>query len=130
MGALFGTLFIRLGTSATGKSEVTLQDLVAMFNNGLDGILSIGKAKVGDKTMVDTLSPAVTSLNASAEKNLPLFEALQKFDQQAKKGMESTKELIAKVGRSSRLGERTISHQDAGATSCYFILNSFHQACK
>ncbi len=128
MGALFGTFFLRLGTSSKDKPEVTLEDLAAMFNNGLEGILAIGKAQVGDKTLVDTLTPAVESLNKSQSENLTLADALLDFDAAAKAGMESTKELMAKVGRASRLGERTIGHQDAGATSCYYILHTFLEA--
>lgn len=130
MGALYGTLFIRLGVSSTGKTEVTLEDLTTMFNNGLEGILGLGKAQVGDKTLVDTLSPAVDSLNKSLKNGKLLELSLQDFDAAAKAGMKSTIDLIAKVGRSSRLGERTIGHQDAGATSCYFILNAFLNARK
>lgn len=128
MGALYGTLFLRLGTSCKDKGEINLVDMAEMFNNGLDGILALGKAQVGDKTLVDTLSPAVASLNTSVKTKASLPEGLQSFDAAAKAGMESTIELIAKVGRASRLGERTIGHQDAGATSCYYILHTFLEA--
>lgn len=130
MGALYGTLFIKLSSKSTGKSEVNLQDLSVMFSEALAGILTIGKAKVGDKTLVDTLSPAVDALAQAASQNQPLEVALSAFEAAAKTGMESTEDLLAKMGRASRLGERTIGHIDAGATSCYFILRAFATSYK
>jgi len=122
MGALYGTFFLKLAQEATGKSELRLADLVRMFQVAEKGILDIGKAKLGDKTLIDTLSPAVRSLEKAEKESKSLSEALADFQQAAEKGMESTKEMVAKMGRASRLGERTLGHQDAGATSCYLIL--------
>ena len=125
MGALYGTLFIKMSEKTLGKTKIDLNDIAVMFKNALEGILTIGKAKVGDKTLVDTITPAVAALEQSVEKGELLDEALANFEAAAKSGMESTKNLQAKMGRASRLGKRTIGHQDAGATSCYFILQSF-----
>ena len=130
MGALYGTMFINMSTRSVGKSEVTLNDLSNMFADALTGILTIGKAKVGDKTLVDTLSPAVLALEQAATQQLPLAEGLVRFETAANKGMESTRDMLAKMGRASRLGERSIGHLDAGATSCYFILSAFANAGK
>ena len=130
MGALYGTMFIKLSTKSTGKAEINGDDLATMFTEALDGILTIGKAKVGDKTLVDTLTPAVESLKNASKKNLALEETLAQFEAAAKTGMESTRDLVAKMGRASRLGERTVGHLDAGATSCYFILRAFALAAK
>jgi dihydroxyacetone kinase-like protein len=124
MGALYGTFFLKLAEEAAGKSELHLGDLVRMFQVAEKGILDIGKAKPGDKTLIDTLSPAVRSLEKAEKENKSFSEALAEFQKAAKKGMESTKEMVAKMGRASRLGERTLGHQDAGATSCYLILRS------
>lgn len=128
MGALYGTLFIKMAGVAGPKTDIDLHDVKTMFEAALEGILSIGKAQVGDKTLVDTLTPAVQALIEAESSGLPLAEAMVKFDSAASEGMESTRNLLAKVGRASRLGERTIGHQDAGATSCYFILRSFTHA--
>ena len=128
MGALYGTFFLKLSHSSAGKSEVNLNDLVAMYQTGEQGILAIGKANLGDKTLIDTLSPAVRAIEAAENECKPLAGALADFEQAAKQGMESTKDMLAKMGRASRLGERTIGHQDAGATSCYFILRSLASA--
>lgn len=125
MGALYGTLFLRLAQQASGKTELELSDLVAMFQAAEKGVREIGKAEVGDKTMLDTLAPAVRALEQAAQADRSLTEALADFEAAARRGMESTRDLVAKVGRSSRLGERTLGHQDAGATSCYFILRAF-----
>ena len=128
MGALYGTFFLKLSQASAGKSAVNLGDLVAMFQTGEQGILDIGKANPGDKTLLDTLSPAVRALEAAAKEDKPLAGALADFEQAAQQGMASTKDMLAKMGRASRLGERTIGHQDAGATSCYFILRSLASA--
>ena len=128
MGALYGTFFLKLSQASAGKSEVNLSDLVAMFQTGEQGILDIGKANLGDKTLVDTLSPAVRAIEAAEKEGKTLAEALADFEQAAKHGMKSTTDMLAKMGRASRLGERTIGHQDAGATSCYFILRSLASA--
>ena len=124
MGALYGTFFLKLAQEAAGKSELRLGDLVRMLQVAEKGVLEIGKAKPGDKTLIDTLSPAVRSLEQAEKESKSLAEALADFQEAARKGMESTKDMVAKMGRASRLGERTVGHQDAGATSCYLILQA------
>ncbi len=128
MGALYGTFFLKLSQESAGKSDLNLSDLVAMLQTGERGILEIGKAKLGDKTLIDTLSPAVRAIEAAANEDKELSRALADFELAAKQGMESTREMVAKIGRASRLGERTVGHQDAGATSCYLILRSLASA--
>lgn len=128
MGALYGTFFLKMAQEGGEKRDLALDDLVRMFQAAEKGILEIGKAKPGDKTLVDTLSPAVRSLEKSRQESQSLSQALANLEQAAKKGMESTREMEARMGRASRLGERTIGHQDAGATSCYFILRSLASA--
>ena len=129
MGALYGTFFLKLSQETTGKTELNLNDLVRMFRTAEKGILDIGKANLGDKTLIDTLSPAVRALEKSERESKALPEALADFEQAAKEGMESTRKMMARMGRASRLGERTIGHQDPGATSCYFILRSLALVC-
>ena len=128
MGALYGTFFLKMAQESAAKDELGLGDLVRMLQTAEQGILDIGKASLGDKTLLDTLSPAVRALEQSEKEGLPLPDALANFEQAAQKGMESTTDMLAKMGRASRLGERTIGHQDAGATSCYFILRSLASA--
>ena len=115
MGALYGTFFLRLAQESAGKTELDLGDYVQMFKAAEKGILEIGKASVGDKTLVDTLWPAVRALEQAAQDGKSLPEALSDFQEAAKKGMESTKDLIAKVGRSSRLGGLSASSNEPSA---------------
>ena len=128
MGALYGTFFLKMAQESAGKAELELSDLVRMFQTAEQGILDIGKASPGDKTLLDTLAPAVRALEQSAKDGSSLSDAMAEFAQAAQKGMESTTDMLAKMGRASRLGERTIGHQDAGATSYYFILRSIASA--
>ena len=99
-----------------------------MFQAGEKGILEIGKANPGDKTLLDTLGPTVRALEDCQKKNSSLSEALNALEDAAKNGVESTKEMKAMMGCASRLGDRTNGHQDAGATSCYFIIKSLASA--
>jgi dihydroxyacetone kinase-like protein len=130
MGALYGTLFLKASKEVMGKMEVNLEDLIKMFEAGEKGIQEMGKAQLGDKTLLDTIDPAVKALKDAQSEGRSLIDALTAFSGAAKKGAESTREMVARIGRSSRLGERTIGHQDAGATSCYFILDAFYQGIK
>jgi phosphoenolpyruvate---glycerone phosphotransferase subunit DhaL len=130
MGALYGTLFLKASKEVMGKMEVNLEDLIEMFEAGEKGIQEMGKAQLGDKTLLDAIDPAVKALKEAQSEGKSLIDALAAFSEAAKKGAESTREMISKIGRSSRLGERTIGHQDAGATSCYFILDAFYQGIK
>jgi len=119
-GAIFGTLF-REG--ATGLEEVIVLNseiLAKMLTNGLQAVKKRGKAKPGDKTMVDALEPAVIKAKELIGK--PLNEALKAITQQAERGMQDTKNMIAKIGKAKTIGKRTIGHPDPGAVSMYLIL--------
>jgi dihydroxyacetone kinase-like protein len=130
MGALYGTFFLRLAQSSSGKTRLNLDDWGQMLRAAEKGILEIGKARAGDKTLLDTLMPAVQALENAQRNGKPLPEALQDFQAAAEQGMLSTRDMIARAGRASRLGERTLGHQDAGATSCYFILRALAQSAQ
>jgi dihydroxyacetone kinase-like protein len=130
MGALYGTFFLKASKEVLGKTEVNLDDLVKMFEAGEKGIQEMGKAQPGDKTLLDTIDPAVKALKEAQAQGKPLVDSLTLFAEAARKGAESTKEMVSRIGRSSRLGERTIGHQDAGATSCFFILTAFYEGIK
>jgi dihydroxyacetone kinase-like protein len=130
MGALYGTFFLKASKEAMGKMDVSLEDLIKMFEAGKTGIQEMGKAQLGDKTLLDTIDPAVKALKEKQSEGRSLIDALAACSEAAKRGAESTRAMISKIGRSSRLGERTIGHQDAGATSCYFILDAFYQGIR
>ena len=127
MGALYGTLFLKASKEVIGKTEIQLEDLIKMFEAGKKGIQEMGKAQLGDKTLLDTIDPALKALREAQAQGKSFDDALADFSEAARKGAESTKGMISKIGRSSRLGERTVGHQDAGATSCYFILRAFYK---
>lgn len=123
-GPLFGTLFIEAGKSAIGKSDLSLADLAAMFDQSAQKIRTRGGAKVGDKTLVDALEPAVNSLKESVTADVPLPRAIKKAADAAKTGCESTKRLIAKRGKAKYLGEQTLGFADPGAYAITFVFNS------
>jgi dihydroxyacetone kinase-like protein len=124
MGPLYGTFFLEMSKACDGKEKIDKQIFADMLNAALKGIQSLGNAKVGDKTLIDTLSPAVDTYMAMIDQGDSFEQALQAMVTAAEKGKESTRELVAKVGRASRLGERSRGVLDAGATSCYLILAS------
>jgi dihydroxyacetone kinase-like protein len=125
-GPLYGTLFLRAGTAASGKNELNTTELADVLNAGLLGVIERGKAEVGDKTMVDALTPAVEAFEQAAADSMGIAEALRRTETAAEQGMKDTIPLIARKGRASYLGERSIGHQDPGATSVYLILKALH----
>lgn len=121
-GPLYGTFFIRAATSVGTKEELTLAELTTMLEDGMAGIVHRGKAEVGDKTMVDTWKSIITSLRE--QQNASLVDALTVTLAAAEKGMQGTTPMQARKGRASYLGERSIGHQDPGATSSYFMFKA------
>jgi len=124
MGPIYGTIFIDAAESLDNIEDIGLKELMHMLSTSLEGLYGIVDAKVGDKTLVDTLSPAVESLKGSVEDGTGYIEALMKMKKAAEKGRDGTKSMVAKFGRSSRLGERSRNVLDAGATSCCIILEA------
>ncbi|MBW4646292.1 MAG: dihydroxyacetone kinase subunit L [Goleter apudmare HA4340-LM2] len=121
-GPLYGTWFLRASTPVTGKQELTEQDLLNLLQAGLDGVLQRGKAQLGDKTMVDVLSPAVVAFGQAVGEGKSTLEALHLVVVAAEQGMQETTPMLAKKGRASYLGARSIGHQDPGATSACLML--------
>lgn len=128
MGPIYGTILIDMAEAGEDEEEISLSTFAKMLAAGLVGLSGIVDAKVGDKTLVDTLAPAVDTLNKAVDENTPFDTALQDMKQAAEKGKGSTKDLVAKFGRSSRLGERSRGVLDAGATSCCIILTAMADA--
>ncbi|MCG8368534.1 MAG: dihydroxyacetone kinase subunit L [Pseudanabaenales cyanobacterium] len=126
-GPLYGTLFLRASTAVADKEELMDEDVAALLKAGLDGVAHRGKANLGDKTMVDTLSPAVNALGRAIAAGSRLTEALQQAVAAAEVGMKGTIPLMAKKGRASYLGERSVGHQDPGATSAYLLLKTLQE---
>ncbi len=123
-GVIFGTLFLGGIKGLESKTELDSETLTRILSGSLDAIKARGKAQVGDKTMVDALEPAVRVMEASSEKDLCAL--LAQARDAAEKGMESTKNLVAKFGRAKSLMERSLGFQDAGATSVFLIFSAMY----
>ncbi|NMM62670.1 dihydroxyacetone kinase subunit L [Clostridium sp. P21] len=129
-GPLYGTAFMKAAIEVKDAKTINLNDFLNIMNAALDGIKMRGKAELEDKTMVDAIVPAIESLNESISLNIDDVTALGKAKDSAYNGVLHTKEIIAKKGRASYLGERSIGHQDPGATSSYLMLNTIYEYVK
>jgi dihydroxyacetone kinase-like protein len=121
-GVLYGTFFLRMA-AAVGK--VASLDSVAFANAwgaGLEGVLQRGKAQAGDKTMVDALAPAVTALDVALAEGTGLGAALRRATVAAEAGRDATVPMLARRGRACFLGQRSVGHQDPGATSAALLV--------
>jgi phosphoenolpyruvate---glycerone phosphotransferase subunit DhaL len=123
-GALYGTFFLQASGVTTAKTELTPSEFLLMLEKGLAGIVLRGKAALGDKTMVDALQPAIKACKKAVEAGQPLDRVLAEAVSAAETGVKSTIPLIARRGRASYLGERSIDHQDPGATSTYLLFKA------
>jgi len=123
-GPLYGTFFLRAGAALDAKAEVSDADLVGALEAGLKGVVERGKANRNDKTMVDALAPAIERARQYVGEGAPLEEALAAAADAAEEGMKATIPLKALKGRASYLGDRSIGHQDPGATSSYLMLRA------
>lgn len=124
-GVIFGSLYLAGAKGMESKNVLTAFDLAEMEEKSLAAIQERGGAKVGDKTMVDALAPAVEALKKNVD--LGLLEMLKQAEEAARIGMEDTKKYVAKFGRAKSLLERAIGHQDAGATSVYLIFQGMRE---
>ena len=114
-GPIWGTAFLRAGVAATGKTELTGEDVVAMLRASIEGIKQRGNSDIGDKTLLDALQPAVDELEAAIKEGEPGAVCLQRAAVVARERAEATREMLAKRGRASYTGERSIGTLDAGA---------------
>jgi len=121
-GPLYGTFFMQAGTASAGKQELTAADWGAALEAAVNGVIMRGKAVLGDKTMVDALTPALEAFKDAVAENVTMGMALARSVQAAEEGMKATIPLVARKGRASYLGERSAGHQDPGATSSYLVL--------
>jgi dihydroxyacetone kinase phosphoprotein-dependent L subunit len=119
-GAVFGTLFRGGAKRLGGRVVFDAEALSFTLLDGLDAVKARGKAKPGDKTMVDALEPA--ALTSQKLSSAPLHECLAAVTEAAREGMEATKDMVATIGKAKTLGERSLGHPDPGAVSTYLIL--------
>jgi phosphoenolpyruvate---glycerone phosphotransferase subunit DhaL len=129
-GPLYGTAYLRAAGVAAGKQELSSADVVAMLEAFLGGIVARGKAQPGEKTMVDALTPALASARQALDEGATLAQITRRAATAAEEGMKATIPMLATKGRASYLGERSIGHQDPGATSSWLILRSLAEACE
>jgi dihydroxyacetone kinase-like protein len=126
MGPLYGMFFLGMSNACNNKKQIdsiVFKDMLEAAVSELSEV-DLSKAKIGDKTMMDTLIPAVEAYKTAINNRKNFIESLEEMKIAAEKGKESTKELIAKVGRASRLGERSKGFLDVGAVSSWLILKS------
>ncbi|MDR3375743.1 MAG: dihydroxyacetone kinase subunit DhaL [Ancalomicrobiaceae bacterium] len=122
MGPLYGMMFTEFAEAIDDVAAIDAATFAKMLTAGLAGIQAIGSAKVGDKTLLDALVPAITAFEAAISAGRPFDQALDALVVAAEAGRDSTKDMVAKIGRASRLGARSVGVLDAGATSCALIL--------
>ena len=130
MGPIYGTIFMEMSDKADGEDEITLPLFAEMLEAGLEGLYDLVDARVGDKTLVDTFCPAVEAVKKACEEGADFALALDAMQEAAKRGLESTVDLVAKYGRAARHGEKTRGVADAGAASCCLILCAMADAMK
>jgi dihydroxyacetone kinase-like protein len=124
MGPLYGKFFKGMSTSLAKNETINIQSFGEALRASKEAIGSISQARVGDKTLVDALYPAVDAYHAALNEGKGFIEALADMKQAANAGRDNTKDLVAKIGRSSRLGDRSKGVIDAGAASCALILGT------
>ncbi len=121
-GPLYGTAFIRAAMVLKDRPQPTIDDLAAAWSSALEGIQARGRAQRGEKTMVDTIAPALDALESARASGQDLHGVLRAAAEAAEAGMRATIAMRATKGRASYLGERSIGHQDPGATSAHLII--------
>jgi phosphoenolpyruvate---glycerone phosphotransferase subunit DhaL len=127
-GPLWGTAMRRAGKSLKDEETVTPAALGEALQAAVDGVIELGAAQPGDKTMVDALAPAVDAFRSAVAAGRPLANAASEAESAAEDGMRSTVPMLARKGRASYLGERSIGHQDPGATSAVIIVGALVRA--
>jgi len=129
-GPLYGTAFLRAGMATAGKYELYEADYTTMLEAALEGIRARGKAQPGEKTIVDALTPALAAAREAQAKGLDISHITRSASDAAEAGMKATIPMLATKGRASYLGERSIGHQDPGATSSWLMLKTLADTCE
>ena len=130
MGPLYGQFYKAMAKASKDAEEIDAAVLADMVEAAYEAIRALGEAKPGDKTLVDTLDPAAAAMRAKVDAGAGLEESLDAMVAAAEEGWKSTEDMVAQIGRSSRLGERSRGVLDAGATSCYLMLRSIAETTK
>lgn len=129
-GPLYGTLLRRAGKALGDAGEATPERFCEALRAGVDGVAQLGGAAKGDKTMLDTLMPALDAMSFALDSGSGLIDALAAARVAADEGAEATIPMLARKGRASYLGERSVGHQDPGATSSALLVAALAEAAK
>ena len=127
-GPLYGTAFMKVGMTIGAKDEIDMSDFLGGLEAGIEGIKARGRSTTGEKTMLDAMVPALDAMKEQQAAGADVKQVLEAGVQAAKAGVEATKPMIATKGRASYLGERSIGHQDPGATSFTLMLEVIAEA--
>ena len=127
-GPLYGTAFMKAGAKAAGRYEIGMGEFLSMFEAAVEGVKMRGRAVKGEKTMLDSMIPALDAMKTAAETKSDVYEILAIGVKAAEEGVVYTRTIPATKGRASYLGERSIGHQDPGATSFTILLKTIAQA--
>lgn len=131
MGPIYGTMFSKLAKASRKEERLTKEVFLNALQDALQGLHELAGAKEGDKTLIDTLAPATRAYEQALQEGRSYAACLRALQKGAEAGKEHTKELVAKIGRAARLGERSRGYLDAGATSCCIILTTMaDQMCE
>jgi phosphoenolpyruvate---glycerone phosphotransferase subunit DhaL len=121
-GPLYGTFFLRMASAIGSADAVEAADFAKALRAGVEGVVQRGRAEAGDKTMFDALAPALDALDAALASGAGLAAALADATAAAEKGRDATESMVARKGRASYLGQRSVGHQDPGATSAAMLI--------
>lgn len=124
MGPIYGTMFSKLNKVLKKEDNITKETFLDALESATEGLMNLAGAKLGDKTLVDTIYPATQKYREALESGKDFAACLEALSLGAEEGKENTKNLVAKIGRAARLGERSKGFLDAGATSCCIILRT------
>lgn len=127
-GPLYGTFFLRFGTTVGPVTELDAVHLSEGLHGGLNGVVARGKAEAGDKTMFDAMAPAIDAYDTEITEGADVATAASAAFDAAEAGRDATEPLVARKGRASYLGERSAGHIDPGATSAAYLFQSLAEA--
>ena len=123
-GPLYGTFFLRLGAACGSRHQLSLEEYAKAWRAGVEGLVGRGRPELGDKTMFDSLHPALAALDAAVAAREPARGAFSAAWKAAEEGRDATIGMVARKGRASYLGERSAGHQDPGATSASLLFQA------
>jgi len=129
-GPLYGTAFMQAGMAVAGKNELTAEDILAALEAALKGVMTRGRSQPGEKTMIEAIAPAVKAMQEALGNGAGTLKALEQATAAAEQGMKDTIPMLATKGRASYLGERSIGHQDPGATSSYLLIRTMAEMAR